>query len=92
MVRRLGGGKSRRFAVLQILAGEDTPNARRAFTDPRASLASIAASSLQRNWVRPRRNSDQSSSKMKSREPVASTVARRGDSLMLAYFTGKTST
>ena len=50
--RRLGGGKSRRFAVLQILAGEDTPNARRAFADPRANLSWIATPSLQLTWVR----------------------------------------
>jgi hypothetical protein len=43
--RRLGGGKS-------LLAGEDTPNARRAFADPRAYLSWIAASSLQLTWVR----------------------------------------
>jgi hypothetical protein len=43
--RRLGGGKS-------LLAGEDTPNARRAFADPRASLSRIAGSSLQRTWMR----------------------------------------
>ena len=32
--RRLGGGKS-------LLAGEDTPNARRAFADPRAYLSQV---------------------------------------------------
>jgi hypothetical protein len=37
---RLGGGKS-------LLAGEDTPNARRAFADPRVSLSWIATLSLQ---------------------------------------------
>ncbi len=42
---RLGGGKS-------LLTGEDTPNARRAFADPRASLSWIAASSLPLTWVR----------------------------------------
>ena len=47
--RRLGGGKS-------LLAGEDTPNARRAFADPRAHVSSIAASSLQLTWVRSRAN------------------------------------
>ena len=35
--RRLGGSKSRRCAVLRIVAlGEDTPDAPRAFADPRA--------------------------------------------------------
>ena len=43
--RRLGGGKS-------LLAGEDTPNARRAFADPRAYLSWIATSPLQRTVAR----------------------------------------
>jgi nitrogen regulatory protein PII len=40
---RLGGGKSRRGAVFQIVAGEDTPNAPRAFADPLAFLNWLVA-------------------------------------------------
>ena len=47
------GGKSRRFAVFQILADEDTPNARRAFADPRAYDFWIATSSLSLTWGLP---------------------------------------
>ena len=45
--RRLGGGKSRRCAVLRIVSGgEDTPKAPRAFADPLASLVHGASSPL----------------------------------------------
>jgi hypothetical protein len=44
MKHRLGGGKSRRFAVFQIVARRGYANAPRAFADPRASVRRDAAS------------------------------------------------